>query len=157
MEKRERREEFWNKICQRFLFVPIIVIVVSVLVIGLNWYDKGLQAIGLNSAVLTEPTVGNNTEEEVKEELNTSAVSIDEKNIVKIAESDAKLDINSATVEELMRLPGIGKVRAFEIVEMREKMGGFRTLEDLMCVEGLGIKTFEGLKEFIEIKQMDKE
>ena len=155
MENRERCEEFWNKICQRFLFVPIIVIVVSVLVIGLNWYDRVVSDVAIRNVLLNGQAVDANIKEEVSKESENKVSN--PQSISKMTESDAKIEINSASIEELMRLPGIGKVRAFEIVEMREKMGGFRTLEDLMCVEGLGIKTFEGLKEFIEIKQIDAE
>lgn len=60
-----------------------------------------------------------------------------------------KININTATVEELDTLPGIGAAYAKRIVRYREEHGSFYTPEDLMNVEGIGEKKFERLKGFI--------
>ena len=52
------------------------------------------------------------------------------------------IDINSADVEELMELPGIGRAYAERIVEYRKEHGSFERIEDLMNVRGIGEKTF---------------
>ena len=52
------------------------------------------------------------------------------------------IDINSADVEELMELPGIGQSYAQRIVEYRQEHGAFERIEDLMNVRGIGEKTF---------------
>lgn len=57
----------------------------------------------------------------------------------------APVDLNRASVEELVALPGIGPVRAREIVAYRQRHGRFRTLEDLHAVKGLGEHTIEQL------------
>ncbi|NIM52546.1 MAG: hypothetical protein GTO22_25415 [Gemmatimonadales bacterium] len=54
--------------------------------------------------------------------------------------------INTATVEELAQLPGIGRVRAQAIVEDRRRRGPFRRLEDLVRVRGIGSATVERLR-----------
>ena len=61
------------------------------------------------------------------------------------------IDINSATYEELVALPGIGPVKAKAIVEYREKNGPFRSPKDILEVPGIGEKTLEGILDFIEI------
>lgn len=61
-------------------------------------------------------------------------------------------DLNRASVSELDKLPGIGPSKAKAIVEYREKQGGFRTIEELKKVKGIGDKTFETLKPFITVQ-----
>lgn len=63
-----------------------------------------------------------------------------------------KVDINTATEEELKTLSGIGDTRAKSIIEYREINGGFRTIEDLMNVEGIKEGVFEKIKDRITVK-----
>ncbi|HKN48500.1 MAG TPA: helix-hairpin-helix domain-containing protein [Candidatus Polarisedimenticolia bacterium] len=58
-----------------------------------------------------------------------------------------KVNINTAGVEELLALPGIGPAYAARIVEYREKNGPFKKLEDLLNVRGIGEKTFERIRD----------
>ncbi|QOT00990.1 helix-hairpin-helix domain-containing protein [Brevibacterium sp. JNUCC-42] len=59
--------------------------------------------------------------------------------------SSAQINIKTATLEQLMNLPGIGKTRAEDIIAYREKKG-FSKLEDLTRISGIGKKTFEKIK-----------
>ena len=61
------------------------------------------------------------------------------------------ININTATEEEFMALPGIGEVLAQRILSYREENGGFETLEGLMNVEGIGEKRLEDMLELITI------
>jgi competence protein ComEA len=62
-----------------------------------------------------------------------------------------KINLNTASIEELEELPGIGPTLATRIVEYREKHGPFRKIEQLMNVSGIGIKKFESLKDKVRI------
>jgi competence ComEA-like helix-hairpin-helix protein len=56
------------------------------------------------------------------------------------------VDINAATEEELVRLPGVGPVRAAAIVRLREERGGFGSVDDLLEIRGIGPVTLEKLR-----------
>lgn len=62
-----------------------------------------------------------------------------------------KVNINTAGKEELERLPGIGPTLARRILDYREAHGGFRSVEELRKVSGIGPKKFEELKGLVEI------
>lgn len=67
------------------------------------------------------------------------------------ASAPAALNLNSATVEQLQKLPGIGPKTAARIVEYRQKSGGFKKVEELMNVRGVGEKSFLKLKSQITV------
>ncbi len=56
------------------------------------------------------------------------------------------VDVNTAGVDELVRLPGIGPARAREIVRQRTLRGGYSSLDELLEVKGIGPVTLEGLR-----------
>ena len=63
----------------------------------------------------------------------------------------AAIDLNSATVADLETLPGIGRSTAERIIEHRKKTGGFKKIEELMNVKGIGEKSFLRLKPLITV------
>ena len=60
-----------------------------------------------------------------------------------------KLNINTATAEELMMLPGIGQTLSQAIVAYREENGVFSSVEDIMKVDGIGEGRFAAIEEYI--------
>jgi len=62
-------------------------------------------------------------------------------------ETARTVDINTATVEELMSVPGIGQVIAQRIVEFREKNGPYGSVDDLLKVQGIGEKSLARIRE----------
>jgi competence protein ComEA len=65
--------------------------------------------------------------------------------------STQMVNLNSATVPQLEALPGIGRSPAEKIVEYRQKSGGFKKVEDLMNVQGIGEKSFLKLKPLVTV------
>lgn len=65
-------------------------------------------------------------------------------------QEDGRLDLNSATREELMTLPGIGSSKADKIIEYRESHGGFRSVEELMEIPGIKEGIYQKLKDQIK-------
>ncbi|TES92684.1 MAG: helix-hairpin-helix domain-containing protein [Candidatus Cloacimonadota bacterium] len=68
------------------------------------------------------------------------------------AEDSGKINLNKATVEELIQLKGIGQKYAERIVEFREKNGLFKKAEDIMNVPGIGPKIFDSNKDLIVVE-----
>ncbi len=65
----------------------------------------------------------------------------------------AVININTATADQLDALPGVGTKLAARIVDYRQKNGGFKKVEDLMNVQGIGEKNFLKLRPLITIGQ----
>ena len=68
-----------------------------------------------------------------------------------VQESIKKVSINNATKDELMTLNGIGEAKALAIIDYRLKNNGFKTLEDIMKVSGIGEAAFNKIKDFITL------
>ena len=64
-----------------------------------------------------------------------------------------KVDLNTADAEELQALDGIGEVLARRIIERREDEGPYRTVEDLLEVEGIGQATLERFRHQVYIEE----
>ncbi len=62
------------------------------------------------------------------------------------------VNINTASVDQLTTLKGIGPKKAQAIIAFREKNGKFRTIKDIMLVKGIGQKMFNKMKPFIRVK-----
>jgi competence protein ComEA len=64
-----------------------------------------------------------------------------------------QININTASADQLEGLPGVGPKMAARIVEYRQKNGGFKKLEDLMNIQGIGEKNFLKLKPLVTVGQ----
>lgn len=60
-----------------------------------------------------------------------------------------KININTATSEELQKLKGIGESKAAEIIKYRELNGGFKKIEEILRVDGIGEATFQKFRDMI--------
>ncbi|NOY44729.1 MAG: helix-hairpin-helix domain-containing protein [Deltaproteobacteria bacterium] len=63
-----------------------------------------------------------------------------------------RIDLNTASVEQLMGLKGVGEVTARAIVDYREQNGPFRSVDDLVRVRGIGEKKLEALRPFVKVE-----
>ncbi|MCM1488465.1 MAG: ComEA family DNA-binding protein [Firmicutes bacterium] len=62
-----------------------------------------------------------------------------------------KININTALEEELISLPGIGEKTARSIIAYREENGAFKSIEEIMEVNGIGEGKFDGIKDYITV------
>ena len=63
------------------------------------------------------------------------------------------ININTATVEELARLPGVGKAIAGRIVRHREKSGLFRRVDELLVIRGISAKKLAALRPYVTVDE----
>lgn len=68
------------------------------------------------------------------------------------SQADSRVNINTATAEELMTLPGIGQAKAQAIIAYRTEKKPFRALEELKNISGIGDKMYERLKDRIRVQ-----
>jgi competence protein ComEA len=63
--------------------------------------------------------------------------------------SEGTVNINAASLEELMRLPGVGAAKASRVIEFRQRYGAFKRVDDLTKVKGFGQKTLRTLRPYL--------
>lgn len=78
----------------------------------------------------------------ISNEKNDTNVDIDRGN-------DSKININSATIEELEKIPGVGEATANKIINYRNENGEFKSIEEIKNVNGIGDKKYEDMKNII--------
>ncbi|MBC1419041.1 helix-hairpin-helix domain-containing protein [Listeria fleischmannii] len=95
-----------------------------------------------------------NLAEKLKDEMVITVFKMGEAEIASHAntsnQKEQKINVNQASISDLQGVPGIGEAKAKAIFDYREKEGLFQTIDDLKNVSGIGAKTVEKLKEYLE-------
>ena len=99
----------------------------------------------------TREEVVNGLIPEAEEDTETAVGSTEESGGAQTGSTDGKVNINTASAEELKTLSGIGDTRAESIIRYREEQGGFQSVEDLMNVEVIKEGVFEKIKDRITV------
>lgn len=128
----------------KLLIIPCIVAVVGLYVIGANCVlridrtdsvqERAEEASDRNSAVTADT------------EADGSAEAAD------ASEGESRVNINTATKEELMTIDGIGEIYSERIIELRERVGGFTSVEQLLEVEGISQKKLDRIRNYITVE-----
>lgn len=82
---------------------------------------------------------------------NDACLSSNHDNIENTSVNQNKISINTASIEQLQTLSGIGEAKAKAIIDYRNKNGSFAKIEDIMNVSGIGETVFAKIKDYITI------
>jgi comEA protein len=128
------------------LFLSITFIIGAGISYLRNYHNKkSIQAISFQN----NKEVGNNNDDTI---VKTDYLKDDSLYaLVYAGDSNLIININSASKKELEILSGIGPVLAQRIVDYREKHGGFKTISELLKINGIGPKKFAAIRNKIKI------
>ena len=112
---------------------PVLALLLLFCAMGGTWH--------IASAAPPTPIAAAKVDDEVERPIKKSAKDL-----------TGKLNLNTATEDQLMMLPTVGPAKAERIVTWRKKNGGFKRTADLRRVKGFGYKTFKRLEPFLDIK-----
>lgn len=73
-------------------------------------------------------------------------------NLLDFAEFDYPINLNEATQEALESLPGIGPTKAVDILEYRDKIGAFTSIEELLNVPGIGPAILDAIRDHVTVE-----
>lgn len=110
--------------------------------------DKNLGNEENNSKL--EENITNTNDEIIKNSTTTKIIETTEK-IDITTKIKYPININLASVEELLNIKGLGEKKASSIIKYREEHGNYESIEDIKKVDGIGDKLFESIKEFITV------
>ena len=151
LEEAELETESIEEEVQKTIFVYVCGAVVNEGVYELPEGSRGFEAIQM---------AGGFTNVAATTEVNQAAVLQDEMtlyvpNFSEVAESqtanDGKVNLNLASKEELMMLPGVGEAKAESIISYREEHNGFKSIEEIMEIDGIKEGLFKKVEDYIKI------
>ena len=118
--------------------IPFVAIVILVIAMGGTWSTADATPA---AAVVTAPTATHSSEDADHPRAKASRKDL-----------SGKLNLNTASEDQLMMLPTVGPSKADRIVAWRKKNGSFKRTADLRHVKGFGYKTFKKLEPFLDVK-----
>lgn len=114
--------------------------------------DAAKEAVNLARFVVDGEQIYIPSKEEVADGFESVEQSGSEKQNQGVTNTDSsRININTASKEALMTLPGIGEAKAESILEFRETQGAFQSIEDLMKITGIKEGVFSKIKDFITV------
>ncbi len=138
-----------DKVVRTAVFLTILC---SIFVIG---FSAGKRS-GREGVVLVSSVPSVSSETDVRDD-NADSFVLDDSAVSAVSGSEFSdneilIDLNTASVEQLTTVPGIGEATASKIVEYRSKIGKFESVDELIEVKGIGEKKLEVLRNYFTVE-----
>ena len=133
-----------------FITAGAAAFILSVIIISRDIPDKTPQIIHNEVTTVCETFTVTSTHNESPPDISLTFTSCLTEPSVSAAispEQSDKININTADVKELILLKGIGEKKAQRIIDYRQTNNGFKKIEEIMEVKGIGQKTYDSIKE----------
>lgn len=155
LEETKEPEEQENAALEEKIYVQVSGAVVSPGVYELDEESRVFEAVELAGGVTEEADISqvNQAQKVTDGEMIYIRYQgeAEEAEMPNEQQEDGKVNLNTATEEQLMTLPGIGQAKAKSIIDWREANGGFEKIEDLMEIEGIKEGVFSKIKDSIKV------
>lgn len=155
LEDTKETEEKEQETLEKMIYVQVSGAVASPGVYELPEGSRVFEAIELAGGILENADAGQMNQAEVLSDGEMIYVrsqgEAETEGALKVQQEDGKVNLNTATEEQLMTLPGIGQAKAKSIIAWREENGNFSKIEDLMEIEGIKEGVFSKIKDSIKV------
>ncbi|MEO7111545.1 MAG: ComEA family DNA-binding protein [Polyangiaceae bacterium] len=142
----------WAKPVLRLLSIALALVVLAAIGSTARAVPQTVAPVVITSAEATSSIAPASTASSVPTATSSApATSPPVVDHTKRATVDDPVTLNTATLDDLQRLPGIGPKRATAILQLRQKLGRFRQVEDLMRVKGVGRATLKKLRPIVRL------
>lgn len=145
---------------ERLVYVLSVVVILLLGIIGwllfqpaaddTEWRTVNQQMQGALNERQQSPSV-DSSEKNKRPEQKPANKSEPSKDSNKAVLHSQVIELNSATLEQLDTLPGIGPAKAQAIIDLRTQLGGFRSVEQLLEVKGIGPKTLDKFRDRVKV------
>ena len=112
--------------------------------------DSIFEAVKISENRVRDEEIDTKTVDYKQEVLDFNTTNF--KNSKKVVPPEKSININKASIEDLLKLPGIGEKTAENIINFREKITRFKKLEDILNVKGIGNSKLNKIKKYIYIE-----
>lgn len=155
LEDSKEPEEKEQETLEKIIYVQVSGAVASPGVYELPEGSRVFEAIELAGGILENADAGQMNQAQTVSDGEMIYVrsqgEVETEDVSEVQQEDGKVNLNTATEEQLMTLPGIGQAKAKSIIAWREKNGSFSKIEDLMEIEGIKEGVFSKIKDSIKV------
>lgn len=127
--------------------IPILLILLALYLVGLRVYQNRSAAVNAPETTFSPAAAGN-----AAGNTGIKSGSTEAEEEAALNNIQDRININTAAESELELLDGIGPVLSKRITQKRDELGGFRSIEQLLEVEGIGDKLFDSIKNYIKVE-----